>query len=79
MNDCTVGGGVVNDHDTASASSPPVADVVPAGTVTVNVVAIGNRSITGLSASKRRVRVPIHCQWPGMSGEIVTGTSLPFT
>ena len=32
---CTPGGGVVNVNDTSSASTPPVAEVVPSGTVTV--------------------------------------------
>ena len=30
-----MGGGVLNFHETASARTPPVADFVPAGTVTV--------------------------------------------
>jgi hypothetical protein len=78
-NDCTVGGGVVNCHDTASASAPPVADSVPAGTVTVNVVAIGSRSTSPPEASKRKVRVPIHCQRPGTSGVRVMGRSAVAT
>ncbi len=47
--------------------------------MTVKVVAIGNRSIRSLAASKRKVRVPIHCQLPGSAGEMVAGTSRAFT
>ena len=79
LNDSTVGGGVVNLKAASFASAWPLIDSVPAGTVTVKVDAIGNRSTESLAASKRRVRVPIHCQVPGSSGEMMTGTSCEFT
>ena len=72
---CTVTGGVRNVNERALAIAPPVADVVPAGTVTVNSVAIGRRSTWASLASNRSVCVPTHRQWPGTAGEIVAGTA----
>ena len=70
-----VGGGVSNVNRTASASSLPACDFVPAGISTTCEVAIGRRSSTSGSCSKRSVRVPIHCQRPGSAGVIAAGTS----
>ena len=60
---------------TDSASMPPVADLVPAGTVTWNSVAMGRRSTNAESYWKVSVRVPIQVQVPGKAGSICTGTS----
>ena len=54
--------GVLNRKLTCSARVAPVADFVPAGTVTVYSVAIGSRSTWSLSPTKRSVWVPIHSQ-----------------
>ena len=62
-------GGVSNMNVFAAASASPVTLFVPAGMVTVNVVACGNR----ISGSNRIVRVPIHRQRPFGVGESVTG------
>ena len=40
----------------------------------MNVVAIGRRSTSFELASKRSVRVPIHCHVPPMGGSSFTGT-----
>ncbi len=72
---CRVGGGVRKRQVTLSSSTPPVADVTPAGTSTVYSVAMGKRSIPSTSGSKKRVLVPTQRQWPGTSGVRITGTS----
>lgn len=56
------------------ANTPPVADFVPAGTVTRYSVAIGRRSICAESYSKLSVLVPSHFQAPGSDGSKLTGT-----
>ena len=66
----TVGAGVVNVHVFALSSVPPLADLVPAGTLTENCVAIGKRA----SGSNSRVLVPIQCHLPMGCGESFTGT-----
>ena len=71
----TVGAGVRNCHVTVSARTPPVAEVVPAGTSTVYSVAMGKRLRSSVWYSKERVCVPSHFQTPGKSGVALTGTS----
>jgi len=71
----TDGGGVPNVQLTVCASSPPTAEVVPAGTVTRYSVAAGRRSTSPGSISNRSVRVPIHRQRPSITGVTSTGTS----
>ena len=56
---------------TASASLPPVAEVVPAATSTVYSVAMGKRK----EGWKTRVRVPSHFHEPSGWGVSLTGTS----
>ena len=63
----------MNVNVAAVASVSPPSDLVPAGTVAVNIVAIGSRSTASLSASNRRVRVPIHCHRPAIAGSSFTG------
>src|SRR5687768_12053645 len=67
----TVGAGVANVNETASASAVPFADFVPAGTSTLYSVAIGNRG----SGSNIRVFVPSHRHCPAGSGVSFTGTT----
>src|SRR5262245_13252713 len=66
----TVGGGVVKLHDLLLARVVPLAERVPAGTVTVYEVAIGNRS----SGSKNNVLVPTQRHLPAGCGESFMGT-----
>src|SRR5688500_11332348 len=69
--DTTVGAGVSNVNLVAAFSAPPFADLVPAGTSTVYVVACGNRT----SGSNRIVRVPIQRQLPFGCGASFTGVT----
>jgi hypothetical protein len=70
-----VAAGVEKRNVTASSSTPPVADVVPAGISTAYSVAIGKRLSSSTLASKERVWVPSHFQTPGSSGVILTGAA----
>ncbi len=70
-----MGGGVLKVQRTVSASTPPVADSVPAGIDAVYSVAIGRRSMASESYSKVSVLVPNHFHVPGSSGCSRTGTS----
>ena len=69
------GGGVLKVQRTASGSTPPVADSVPADTVATYSVAMGRRSIAVESYSKLSVLVPSHFQVPGSAGSNRTGAS----
>src|SRR4051812_17210098 len=75
----TTGAGVLKVAVAALARVAPSAALVPAGTVTVKLVAIGNRSTAVEAAAKRRVSVPIHCQLPRTLGMIVAGARLAAT
>ena len=66
---------MLNVQVTLSGSTPPMADVVPAGTSAVYSVDMGKRSISSDSYSKESVLVPSHFQTPGSSGVSRTGTS----
>src|SRR4051812_10879590 len=68
----TFGGGVVNGQVKSFARLCPFAGLVPAGTRTVNWVAIENR----LSVSNIRVLVPSQRQRPSTCGESSTGEYL---